>query len=78
MSVDIIAMTPAEFDAFTTGYQSGYLAGQQAADDQQAARERALHHEAYLTVQAMAKLPTHDELERQRRTYNRPAWAEAS
>lgn len=73
--MDLTRMTPTEFEAFNAGYTSGYLAADEAAERRNDMHWDALHHEAYLTVQAMAKLPAHAELERQRSTYTRPAWA---
>lgn len=74
----VLSMSPREFDAFTQGYQSGYLAAMQVSDERQAEHEQALHHRAYLTVQAMAGQPTHAELTRQRNDCTRPDWAGAA
>lgn len=75
---DIATASPEEFDAFLSGYQSGYLAAMQVTDERQAAHEKALHHRAYEIVQAMAKQPTHAELTRRRNAATRPEWAGAA
>lgn len=65
--MDLTHLTPHEFTIFQAGYLSGLLEGIDRGRDKADAEAAALHHRAFLTVQAAAKQPTHEELERIRR-----------
>jgi len=54
--VDLIALTPSEFDLFLAGYRSGYSHGLDAGRDQADADAAALHRAACRVVQSAAKL----------------------
>ena len=54
-------------DAFLAGVMHGSLTRAQLEDDRRDAEDAELHHRAYEVVQAMATLPTNDELEEGRR-----------
>ena len=77
--IDLLALSSDEFDIYLAGRRDGRIEGltdgyRLAAEetDRQAA---ALHHRAYTIVQAFADIPTHEELERRRRSYNLPGTA---
>lgn len=65
-----------ERQAYVAGYMEGLMAGIAAGLDSarrcEEAEWAARHHAAYNVVQAMAKMPAHADLERQRRTYTNP------
>lgn len=69
MNPDLMALDPREFDLFMAGMLSGFLSGIDRGRELEAAEMAASWRHAYEHVQAVAKIPTHDELEKRRRTY---------
>ena len=70
---DLVNCTPEQLLVWLSGYRAGIWQGGAAEAARREAEDRAVYALAVRTVRTMAEIPTHDELERQRRDYRRPS-----
>lgn len=75
--VALAALSPREFALWHDGYAAGLDHGHRAEEDREDRLYEHLAQRAARIVHAHADLPTHDEMEEQRRRAERPAWLPA-
>lgn len=67
---DLLSYSAAEFSAWLDGFTAGRMGAFEERDRLADQTARACHVLAVRIVHAMAEIPTHEELERRRRTYS--------